>query len=183
LRLYFSHIRSFCYIVFSFASISVIAQNNLDGKQYYWEDTDNKSPYYYSKSTIELKGDSLVIIDYPNDPAGSLSYRSGTFSYNADSTLVKCIITRSLLFSLNTIQVTYYSIDCNENVEFSIGADKTLVSKIDLNPQYLIKNIDRPNRCINLQYSLQDVPIQLLFSQWYFQFESFENNKRLQPCP
>jgi len=68
-------------------------------------------------------------------------------------------------------------------VEFSIGADKTLVSKIDLNPQYLIKNIDRPNRCINLQYSLQDVPIQLLFSQWYFQFESFENNKRLQPCP
>lgn len=103
------------------------ATNSKEARIYYFEDTKNEFIMSPKKSIIELKNDSIYIIDFPMDRAGMLNYSLGTFKESAKSMKMTYEIQKSVTFSMNIGQVVWYTENCNNQSQIEISDKGELV--------------------------------------------------------
>ncbi len=110
--------------------ISCLNNNTTNSKEvriYYFEDTKNEFIMSPKKSIIELKNDSIYIIDFPKDPAGMLNYSLGTFKESVKSLQIRFEIQKSVTFSMNIGQVVGYTENCKTQSQIEISEKGELV--------------------------------------------------------
>jgi len=157
--------------------------NSKEARIYYFEDTKNEFIMSPKKSIIELKNDSIYIIDFPMDPAGMLNYSLGTFKESVKSSQITFEIQKSVTFSMNIGQVVRYTENCKTQSQIEISEKGELVREKRKDAfQINAKGdwVSYENVCMNYKIiKPKDLTIQY---NWVHMLDKYTNSEKLNNC-
>jgi hypothetical protein len=157
--------------------------NELNGKIFYWEDSENTFVLCPKKSVIEFINDTVYIIDFPLDPAGTLMFHYGLFYLDENNGIINCEILKSVSFSMNIGQTKGYSKGCKTELKLQLTKNKELLRSHMKDTRKINENGEwEQSGSKVLKYIKHNPDDYALNYKWTMTLKGYENIDKLHKC-
>ena len=157
----------------------------IDGKYFVWESESELGLYGWSKySVVYFDSDTVRIIDFPDDPAGMLGYKVGTYFLSDSPEDVMCSINKNYTISLNIGQIVWGTRKCktekiltiekNQKISMEVSRYRNKISKDNT-----VERVKELETRLYVQINKDELKHKV---EWLKVFEQYKRHPKIQKC-